>query len=48
MLPRQNKNAIQISINKDDDAEDIEAKKELRNEFQDPIFWGAFVMIGME
>ena len=29
MLPRQNKNAIQISINKDDDAEDIEAKKEL-------------------
>jgi CHAT domain-containing protein len=26
----------------------IEAKKELRNEFKDPIFWGAFVMIGME
>ena len=26
----------------------IAAKKELRNEFKDPIFWGAFVMIGME
>ena len=28
MLPRQNKNAIKISINNDDDAEDIEAKRE--------------------
>jgi len=26
----------------------IAAKKELRIEYQDPIFWGAFVMIGME
>jgi len=26
----------------------IEAKKELRNEFPDPIFWGAFMMIGLE
>jgi hypothetical protein len=29
MLPRQNKNAIKISINNDDDAEDIEAKREI-------------------
>jgi len=27
MLPRQNNNAIKIEINKDDDAEDIEAKR---------------------
>jgi hypothetical protein len=27
MLPRQNNNAIKIDINKDDDAEDIEAKR---------------------
>ena len=27
MLPRQNKNAIKIDINNDDDAEDIEAKR---------------------
>jgi len=26
----------------------VDAKKELRNEFKDPIFWGAFIMIGME
>ena len=26
----------------------IDAKKELRNEFKDPIFWGAFIMIGIE
>lgn len=26
----------------------VQAKKELRNEFQDPIFWGAFIMIGLE
>jgi CHAT domain-containing protein len=25
----------------------IEAKKEIRNEFNDPIYWGAFVMIGI-
>lgn len=27
MLPRQNKNAIKIDINNDDDAEDIEEKR---------------------
>lgn len=26
----------------------IQAKKELRNEFKDPIYWGAFIMIGLE
>ncbi len=26
----------------------VEAKKELRTEYQDPIFWGAFIMIGMD
>lgn len=26
----------------------VQAKKELRNEFQDPIYWGAFIMIGLE
>ncbi len=26
----------------------IEAKKEIRNEYQDPIFWGPFIMIGLE
>ena len=26
----------------------IQAKKELRNEYQDPIYWGAFIMIGLE
>lgn len=26
----------------------VEAKKELRNEFKDPIYWGAFIMIGLE
>ncbi|HAA18346.1 MAG TPA: hypothetical protein DCP28_06100 [Cytophagales bacterium] len=26
----------------------IEAKKEIRNEFQEPYYWGAFVMIGIE
>ncbi|RUA34396.1 MAG: hypothetical protein DSY77_05315 [Bacteroidetes bacterium] len=25
----------------------IDAKKEIRNEFKDPIYWGAFVMIGL-
>jgi len=25
----------------------IDAKKEIRNEYQDPIYWGAFVMIGL-
>ena len=29
MLPRQTKNAIKISINNDDDAEEIEAKRDL-------------------
>lgn len=29
MLPRQNKNAIKININNDDDVEEIEAKREL-------------------
>ncbi len=28
MLPRQNKNAIRIMINNDDDAEDIERKRD--------------------
>ena len=26
----------------------VEAKKELRNEYSDPIYWGAFIMIGLE
>lgn len=26
----------------------VEAKKELRIEYQDPIYWGAFIMIGLE
>ncbi len=26
----------------------IEAKKEVRNTYKDPIYWGAFIMIGME
>lgn len=26
----------------------IEAKKEIRNKYKDPIFWGAFIMIGLE
>ena len=26
----------------------VEAKKELRNEYNDPIYWGAFIMIGLE
>lgn len=26
----------------------IQAKKEIRNEYKDPIYWGAFVMIGLE
>ncbi|MEM8565446.1 MAG: CHAT domain-containing protein [Bacteroidota bacterium] len=26
----------------------VAAKKELRNEYQDPIYWGAFIMIGIE
>ncbi len=26
----------------------IQAKKELRNEYKDPIYWGAFIMIGLE
>jgi len=25
-----------------------EAKKELRSEYPEPIYWGAFMMIGME
>ena len=26
----------------------IDAKKELRNEFHEPIYWGAFIMIGLD
>jgi len=26
----------------------IDAKKEVRNEFHEPIYWGSFIMIGME
>ena len=26
----------------------VDAKKELRTEYQDPIYWGAFIMIGIE
>ncbi|MFN8690140.1 MAG: CHAT domain-containing protein, partial [Cyclobacteriaceae bacterium] len=26
----------------------IEAKKELRNEYPEPIYWGAFMLIGLE
>lgn len=26
----------------------VEAKKELRNEFKEPIYWGAFIMIGLD
>ncbi|MEM7549065.1 MAG: CHAT domain-containing protein [Bacteroidota bacterium] len=26
----------------------IEAKKEIRNEYQEPIFWGPFIMMGMD
>jgi CHAT domain-containing protein len=26
----------------------IEAKKEIRSEYPDPIYWGAFMMIGLE
>ena len=26
----------------------IQAKKEVRNKYKDPIYWGAFIMIGME
>lgn len=26
----------------------IEAKKEIRNEFQEPYYWGAFIMIGLD
>lgn len=26
----------------------IDAKKEIRNEYQDPIYWGPFVMIGLD
>ncbi len=26
----------------------IDAKKEIRNEFKDPIYWGAFIMIGVD
>jgi len=26
----------------------IEAKKEIRNEYKDPIYWGPFIMIGLE
>jgi hypothetical protein len=29
MLPRANKNTLKVNINRDDDEEDIEAKKEL-------------------
>ena len=24
----------------------IEAKRQLREEFKDPIYWGAFIMVG--
>ncbi|MFQ3214419.1 MAG: CHAT domain-containing protein [Marivirga sp.] len=26
----------------------VDAKKELRNEYRDPIYWGAFIMIGLD
>jgi CHAT domain-containing protein len=26
----------------------IDAKKEIRNEYRDPIYWGPFVMIGLD
>jgi CHAT domain-containing protein len=26
----------------------IDAKKEVRNEFKEPLYWGSFIMIGME
>ncbi|MEQ8926163.1 MAG: CHAT domain-containing protein, partial [Fulvivirga sp.] len=26
----------------------VEAKKELRTKYPDPIFWGAFIMIGLD
>ncbi len=26
----------------------LEAKKELRNEYKEPIYWGAFIMIGLD
>jgi CHAT domain-containing protein len=26
----------------------VDAKKELRNEYKDPIYWGAFIMIGLD
>lgn len=26
----------------------VDAKKEIRNEYKDPIYWGSFVMIGLE
>ena len=26
----------------------VDAKKELRNEFKEPIYWGAFIMIGLD
>lgn len=26
----------------------IDAKKEVRNEYQEPLYWGSFIMIGME
>lgn len=26
----------------------IDAKKEIRNEFKDPLYWGSFIMMGME
>lgn len=26
----------------------INAKKELRNQYQDPVFWGSFIMIGLD
>ena len=35
MLPRANKNSVKVNINKDDDLEDIQAKKEAaRRNFQ--------------